>query len=117
MTCLRKCHNNTVKVKMLEIEGNMETESSLDNPLLKVLTYLRNIRKAKTEKSSLQEPSRESGIWWKPFMRNADENHSRAVKPKAIKKYCVKAAGNQNKMAVKHCRMPALKDKICWNLK
>ncbi|MBO5056408.1 MAG: hypothetical protein J6C64_08695 [Lachnospiraceae bacterium] len=44
-----------------------------------------------TEKSSLQESSRESGIWWKPFMRNADENHSRAVKPKAFKKYCTKS--------------------------
>lgn len=50
-------------------------------------------------------------------MRKADENHSRAVKPKAIRKYCAKAAGNRNKMAVKHYRMPALKDKICWNLK
>lgn len=90
MTCLRKYHNNTVKAEMLETEvletEGLETESSLDNPLLKVLTYLRNIRKAMTEKSSLQEPSRESGIWWKPFMRNADENHSRAVKPKAAKK-------------------------------
>lgn len=80
MTCLRKCYNKTVKAKIQEIK------SSLDNLLLKVLTYLRNIRKAMTEKSSLQEPSRENGSWWKPFMRKADENHSRAVKPKAAAK-------------------------------
>ena len=28
-----------------------------------------NIGKAKTEKSSLLESSREKGIWWKPFMK------------------------------------------------
>ncbi len=27
-----------------------------------------NIRKAMTEKSSIPEASRESGIWWKPVM-------------------------------------------------
>ncbi len=34
------------------------------------------------EKSSIQESSREDGIWWKPFMRNVCENHSGAVTPK-----------------------------------
>ena len=41
-----------------------------------------NIRKAMTEKSSMQEASRESDYWWKSFMGNAYENHSGAVTPK-----------------------------------
>ena len=43
-----------------------------------------NIRKAMTEKSSLEETSRESSMWWKLFMRKLDENHSRAVTPKLV---------------------------------
>ena len=51
------------------------------------------------------ESSRENGVRWKPFMRTVDENHSGAVMPK-IFIYIVKCY-----------RMPALKDRICWNLK
>ncbi len=40
-------------------------------------------RKAVTEKSSIWEASRESGVWWKPFMRKICENHSEAATPKA----------------------------------
>lgn len=64
-----------------------------------------NIGKAMTEKSSLQESSREDSDWWKLSMRNVYENHSRAVMPK------------MEKTIVKHYRAPALKDRICWNLK
>ncbi len=35
-----------------------------------------------TEKSTVQEPSRERGVWWKPLMGNEWENHSGAVMPK-----------------------------------
>ena len=50
--------------------------------MLLVFIIDNNIRKATTEKSSLLESSRESGVWWKPLMRNVYENHSQAVMPK-----------------------------------
>lgn len=56
-----------------------------------------------TERVVCPESSRENDNWWKSFMRTTDENHSRAVVPKIP--------------IVKHYRMPALKDRICWNLK
>lgn len=37
-----------------------------------------------TEKSSLQEPFRESGVWWNPLMGNVYENHSEAAMPKIV---------------------------------
>lgn len=48
------------------------------------IIHINNIRKAKTERVVCSEPSREKGIWWKPFMRKTDENHSRAVTPKLV---------------------------------
>ncbi|NBJ96196.1 hypothetical protein D5282_02430 [bacterium 1xD8-48] len=45
-----------------------------------------NKRKAVTEISSVWEASRESGVWWKPFMRKIRENHSVAAPPKAYAK-------------------------------
>ncbi len=57
----------------------------------------------------MQESSREDGIWWKSFMRNVYENHSGAVTPKMRHPYGAEI--------FKRCRMPALRDKICWNLK
>lgn len=32
-----------------------------------------------TETVVYMESYRENGVWWKPFMRKIDENHSRAV--------------------------------------
>lgn len=57
------------------------------------------------EKSSMQESSREDGIWWKSFMRNVYENHFGAVTPKIC--------GTPRESEIfKRCRMPALRDKI-----
>ena len=67
-----------------------------------------NKRKAVTEISSVWEASRESGVWWKPFMRKIRENHSVAAPPKAYAKRFMQKHEPEHKRLVKRRRTPTL---------
>ena len=68
-----------------------------------VMIRSNNMRKAMTERVVCGNHPERVAVWWKSLMKKAYENHSRAVIPKT--------------KVIKYYRKPALRDKICWNLK